>query len=99
LTRHNVGFLVLDAWADEEGWRFATSAPVSRSSCARFGRAAGEADDLHERERQGRGAWLDWLKLTVADLLVVVDDVALPLGQVRLQAGGFRGRAQRAEID
>ena len=36
-------------------------------------------------------AWLDWLKLTVADLLVLVDDVALPMGQIRLRSEGSHG--------
>jgi PTH1 family peptidyl-tRNA hydrolase len=36
-------------------------------------------------------AWLDWLKLTPADLLVIVDDVALGLGQIRLRPEGSPG--------
>ena len=36
-------------------------------------------------------AWLDWLKLTPADLLVIVDDVALPLGPDPRAARRLRG--------
>ena len=91
-TRHNVGYLVLDAWADEEGAAF-------REERARFSKFA----SLESGERlvkpttymneSGRAvvAWLEWLKLTVADLLVVVDDVALPMGQVRLRPEGSDG--------
>jgi PTH1 family peptidyl-tRNA hydrolase len=35
--------------------------------------------------------WLSWLKLTVQDLLVVVDDVSLPLGQLRFRENGSHG--------
>jgi PTH1 family peptidyl-tRNA hydrolase len=35
--------------------------------------------------------WLNWLKLTVQDLLVVVDDVSLPLGQLRFRENGSHG--------
>ena len=91
-TRHNVGFLVLDAWADEEEAAF-------RDERARFGKVA----TLKSGERlvtpttymneSGRAvaAWLEWLKLKVSDLLVVVDDVALPLGQIRLRPDGSSG--------
>jgi PTH1 family peptidyl-tRNA hydrolase len=91
-TRHNVGFLVLDAWADEEGETF-------REECSRHSQFA----SLESGERLVKpmtymnesgsavAAWLDWLKLTVADLLVVVDDVALPMGQIRLRTEGSAG--------
>ncbi len=36
-------------------------------------------------------AWLEWLKLKVSDLLVIVDDVALPMGQIRLRPEGSAG--------
>ena len=92
LTRHNVGFLVLDAWADEEGVAF-------REERARFSKfvplESGErlVKPMTYMNESGKAvaAWLDWLKLTVADLLVVVDDVALPMGQVRLRPEGSDG--------
>jgi PTH1 family peptidyl-tRNA hydrolase len=91
-TRHNAGFLVLDSWAGEEEIAF-------REDRARFSLAA----ELPSGERlvkpttymneSGRAvaAWLSWLKLEPSDLLVVVDDVALPLGQIRLRPDGSSG--------
>jgi PTH1 family peptidyl-tRNA hydrolase len=92
LTRHNVGFLVLDAWADEEE-------EVFRDEKDRFSQIA----SLDSGERLVKpmafmnesgvavAAWLEWLKLTVSDLLVIVDDVALPMGQIRLRPEGSAG--------
>ncbi len=91
-TRHNVGFLVLDAWAAEDGFTF-------REERSRFSTFA--ALDSGERvvkpmtymndSGKAVAAWLEWLKLTPADLLVIVDDVALPLGQIRLRQEGSPG--------
>jgi PTH1 family peptidyl-tRNA hydrolase len=91
-TRHNVGFLVLDSWADEENAAF-------RDERSRFSKFV--ALDSGERlvkpmtymndSGKAVAAWLDWLKLTAADLLVVVDDVALVMGQVRLRPEGSAG--------
>ncbi|HEY0257369.1 MAG TPA: aminoacyl-tRNA hydrolase, partial [Candidatus Methylacidiphilales bacterium] len=92
LTRHNVGFLVLDAWTDEEE-------EVFRDEKDRFSQLA----SLDSGERLVKpmtfmnesgvavAAWLEWLKLTVSDLLVIVDDVALPMGQIRLRPDGSAG--------
>ena len=91
-TRHNVGFLILDAWADEEGEKF-------REERSRFATMAalpsGErlVKPMTYMNESGKavGAWLDWLKLKASDLLVVVDDVALPMGQIRIRASGSSG--------
>ncbi len=91
-TRHNVGFMVLDAWAHEDSFAF-------KNEPARFSQVAA----LESGERlikpmiymndsgKAVAAWVEWLKLTPADLLVVVDDVALPMGQIRLRSDGSAG--------
>ncbi len=92
ITRHNVGFLVLDAWADEDGIAF-------QDERARFSHVALEPDGARlvkpmtymNESGKAVASWLEWLKLTPADLLVVVDDVALPLGQIRVRPGGSSG--------
>jgi PTH1 family peptidyl-tRNA hydrolase len=92
LTRHNVGFLVLDAWADEENERFRDE-PPRRSQFASLNSGERLVKPMTYMNESGKavGAWLEWLKLTVADLLVVVDDVALPMGQIRLRPEGSSG--------
>jgi peptidyl-tRNA hydrolase len=92
LTRHNIGFLVLDAWADEDAFRF-------NDVRTRFGQIAQEPEGarllkpLTFMNESGRAVatWLDWLKLSPSDLLVIVDDVALPLGQIRVRPAGSAG--------
>jgi PTH1 family peptidyl-tRNA hydrolase len=91
-TRHNVGFMVLDAWADEEGAGFKDErARHSHVAALDSGERLVKPMTYMNESGQAVAAWLEWLKLTVADLLVVVDDVALPLGQIRLRPEGSAG--------
>ena len=99
-TRHNAGFMVVDRLARRHGltgprMRFhagVLEGPVAGHKCLlmqpttymnRSGLAVGEAAAFY--------------KLAPADLLVVVDDVALPAGRIRLRgegsAGGHNGLA------
>jgi PTH1 family peptidyl-tRNA hydrolase len=92
MTRHNVGFLVLDAWADEEEEVFHDeSARYSKFVSLDSGERLVKPMTYVNESGRAVAAWLDWLKLTVADLLVVVDDVALPMGQIRLRPEGSAG--------
>ncbi len=90
-TRHNVGFDVLDLWAREEGITFREDkrGPVET---ARMGEVT-LIKPLTYMNDSGSAlrAWLDWLKLPVSEILVVVDDVALMLGDVRLRLSGSAG--------
>jgi PTH1 family peptidyl-tRNA hydrolase len=95
-TRHNAGFRVLDAVAARAG----AGAPASRFA-GRYaeGMLAGERVGLLAPEtfmnRSGEALALALAALPsvdpAADLLVVLDDVDLPLGRLRLRARGSSG--------
>ena len=92
LTRHNVGFLVLDAWADEEALAFRDE----KKWLAHIALAAPDVRLVKPStymNESGRAvhAVLEWLKLTASSILVVVDDIALPLGQIRFRPEGSSG--------
>ncbi len=84
--------MVLDAWADEENEPFRDErARYSHLASLDSGERLVKPMTYMNESGKAIGAWLEWLKLTVADLLVVVDDVALPMGQVRLRPEGSAG--------
>ncbi len=91
-TRHNAGFLVLDAWMDEEGLVFQDErARYSKAVQLAGGERLVKPMTYMNESGKAVAAWLDWLKLGPSDLLVIVDDVALPLGQIRLRPEGSSG--------
>ena len=91
-TRHNIGFDVLDLLVERHrlDWE---SAPAS-AIMAKW-RAAGTllAKPLTFMNLSGRAVLglLQFFKIDVADLLVVVDDVNLELGRLRSRPGGSAG--------
>lgn len=92
-TRHNMGFLVVDAVAGRLG-----AAPWSRRSLceltsAPLGPRLLLAKPLSYMNRSGEAvAWLlEHLDLTPPQMLVVVDDVDLALGSLRLRRSGGPG--------
>ena len=91
-TRHNVGFLILDAWADEEGEKFREERS-RHATVATLPTGERLVKPMTYMNDSGKAvaAWLEWLKLKVSDLLVVVDDVALPMGQLRIRTSGSSG--------
>ncbi len=90
-TRHNVGFMLLDRLAAreradfraEKAWRASVARTGDLFLCKplTFMNLSGEAV---------RGL-SQFYKIAPADLLVVADDMALPLGKLRLRPGGSAG--------
>ncbi|HEV3140663.1 MAG TPA: aminoacyl-tRNA hydrolase [Vicinamibacterales bacterium] len=100
-TRHNVGFAVADEIARRANASFESS-PVEalvarwrRTDPESFSRANDVlvAKPLTFMNHSGEaiGELLRYYKIDVADLLVVVDEVQLPLGKLRARARGSAG--------
>lgn len=94
-TRHNVGFLVLERLAMEAGQGFRMQGKV-QGLVADLGvgperlRLLMPQTFMNESGRSVRAA-LDWFGLRADQLLVIVDDMDLPLGRLRLRASGSAG--------
>ena len=94
-TRHNVGFLALDRLAASAGEAFRQQAKL-QGHLAEVGTGAKRLRLLKPQtfmNDSGRSvrATLDWFGLETDQLLVVVDDMDLPLGRLRLRASGSAG--------
>ncbi|PTY03287.1 aminoacyl-tRNA hydrolase [Verrucomicrobia bacterium LW23] len=102
-TRHNVGFEVLDLWAARHGatpWRQEKLGPALVAKVHGDGLGPGgesapvlllKPTTYMNLSGKAVRAWMDFMKVPLASVLVVVDDVALELGTVRLRANGSSG--------
>lgn len=92
-TRHNAGFMVLDALAGASGTSFSVERLGAVAMCRVKGRQLLLLKPSTYMNLSGKAIqyWLQKEKLGVESLLVVVDDLALPLGEVRLRAQGSAG--------
>jgi len=94
-TRHNVGFMALERLAAAAGSGFRDQARL-QGLLAEVGsgeqrlRLLMPQTFMNESGRAIRSA-LDWFGLQPQELLVVVDDMDLPLGKLRLRASGSAG--------
>ncbi len=94
-TRHNVGFMALERLAAAAGTTFRQQAKL-QGLLAEVGQGTSRLRLLmpqtfmNESGRSIRAA-LDWFDLPPTQLLVVVDDMDLPLGKLRLRASGSAG--------
>ena len=95
-TRHNIGFAVMDRLAEKldcsfrKKWRF--SSEVAEAAIGDASRVVfAKPQTYMNRSGTAVNALLQWRKVAPAELLVVVDDADLPLGQIRLRASGGSG--------
>ena len=94
-TRHNVGFMVLDQLAASAGANFRPQAKL-HAELADIGQGNNRLRLLKPQtfmNDSGRSirACLDWFGWSAEQLLVLVDDMDLELGRLRLRASGSAG--------
>ena len=90
-TRHNVGFMIIDRLAaksraefrTEKTWKAAMSKSGDLLLCKPF--------TFMNLSGKSVRAVCDFYKISPAEVLVVLDDTALPLGRLRLRTDGSAG--------
>jgi PTH1 family peptidyl-tRNA hydrolase len=95
-TRHNIGFEVIDRLS--KSW--AIPLKEERRFQGEYGAGFGPTRQkvyllkpltFMNRSGQAMRAVLDWLKLDADQVLVIYDDMDLPVGRLRLRLGGSAG--------
>src|SRR5690606_1764299 len=90
LTRHNIGFLVLDLLADEQKATFSLDRHAHKAAIRYKGKTIHLIKPTTVMNLSGKAIayWLQELKIPKENLLVIVDDLALPFGSLRLRTKG-----------
>jgi len=93
LTRHNTGFMVLDAFAKASNIHFEDRRYGFVAETSLKGRKVFLLKPSTFMNLSGNAVryWLNKENIEQSRLLVVSDDVALPIGQFRLKASGSNG--------
>ena len=92
-TRHNIGFMVLDALASVSGTAFTDRRYGSVSELKYKGRDLILLKPSTFMNLSGNAVnyWLKKARIPVENMLVIVDDTALPLGSIRMRHKGSDG--------
>jgi peptidyl-tRNA hydrolase, PTH1 family len=89
-TRHNIGFDVVDAFVKKHGAGFVTGRLADTAELKYKGKTFICIKPATYMNLSGKAVkyWMDKEKIELNRLLVIVDEVALPLSKLRLRAGG-----------
>jgi len=90
LTRHNIGFLVLDRLADVNKVSFTLTRHAEKAEMKYKGRQLHLVKPTTYMNLSGKAIayWLKELAIPKENLLVIVDDIALPFGTLRMRSKG-----------
>lgn len=92
-TRHNIGFMVLDRFMKEREGDFETDrhAEVCRTKFSGRSLVLIKPTTMMNLSGKAVSYWLSKEKIPLENLLVILDDLALPPGKLRLRKGGGDG--------
>ncbi|MDR0659223.1 MAG: aminoacyl-tRNA hydrolase [Prevotellaceae bacterium] len=92
-TRHNIGFMVLDALAEASNAVFTSMRYGVLTEVKVKGRTLFLLKPSTYMNLSGKAVsyWMKAERIPIENILIVVDDVALPLGTIRIRAKGSDG--------
>ena len=103
-TRHNMGFMVLDAWAQASNIVFESGRYGSMATISFKGRKFHLLKPSTYMNLSGKAVryWMNELKIPVENLVVISDDLNIPFGTLRMRkngsAGGHNGLTNITEL-
>ena len=103
-TRHNMGFMVLDAWAQASNIVFESGRYGSTATISFKGRKFHLLKPSTYMNLSGKAVryWMNELKIPVENLVVISDDLNIPFGTLRMRkngsAGGHNGLTNITEL-
>lgn len=87
-TRHNVGFFVADAFAAEQGLTWQNKSKFKALVTEGAGFLLAKPTTFYNLVGESARAIADFYKISPSDVLIIHDDLALPLGTIRTRHGG-----------
>ncbi len=89
-TRHNIGFDVVDALVSKHGGSFSIERLAAKAEISYRGKILTCIKPTTYMNLSGRALhyWLEKKKIPLERLLVITDDIALPLSRLRLRGSG-----------
>jgi peptidyl-tRNA hydrolase, PTH1 family len=93
LTRHNIGFLILDRLAEKNNIRFNSGRLAFTSEMKYKGKSIYLIKPTTFMNLSGKAVnyWMNELKISLPNVLVLTDDIALPFGKLRMRPKGSNG--------
>lgn len=93
MTRHNAGFIILDAWVQASNMVFGIERYGSVAEYSFKGRKFHLLKPSTYMNLSGNAVryWMDRLDIPVSNLIVICDDLNLPFGSVRMRQSGSDG--------
>ncbi|MGM0945050.1 MAG: aminoacyl-tRNA hydrolase [Bacteroidota bacterium] len=90
LTRHNIGFLTIDRLADKFDASWQSGRLAFKSELKHKGRIIHLIKPTTYMNLSGKAVnyWMKELNISKENILVLVDDVAIPFGKLRMRAKG-----------
>ena len=93
-TRHNIGFHVVDKFAEQQGWQWSDQrnrAILANGTLGLEKVILIKPITFMNKSGESVGELMRWYRVQPEDILVICDDLDLPVGKLRLRSSGSAG--------